>query len=127
MRTNPTYVRICCAKRDHGVCAVCGLDTHALERELAALPRDERILREREAGMPSSIWGACHYWEADHIIPVQEGGGECGLEGYRTLCVPCHHARTAEHRAEQARKRKIEATGAEQLALPDDLKPRSGF
>jgi 5-methylcytosine-specific restriction enzyme A len=29
-------------------------------------------------------------WQADHIIPVAEGGGECGLENLRTLCRPCH-------------------------------------
>ena len=31
-----------------------------------------------------------HLWEADHTIPVCEGGGGCGLDGYRTLCICCH-------------------------------------
>lgn len=22
-------------------------------------------------------------WQADHIVPVAEGGGQCGLDGYR--------------------------------------------
>ena len=30
------------------------------------------------------------FWQADHIIPVAEGGGDCGLENLRTLCTPCH-------------------------------------
>jgi len=30
------------------------------------------------------------HMEADHIIPVSEGGGLCGIEGYRTLCRKCH-------------------------------------
>jgi 5-methylcytosine-specific restriction endonuclease McrA len=29
-------------------------------------------------------------WQADHVVPVAEGGGLCGLDGYRTLCLPCH-------------------------------------
>lgn len=35
-------------------------------------------------------------WEMDHIIPVVEGGGQCGLDNLRTLCVPCHRYVTAE-------------------------------
>jgi hypothetical protein len=34
-------------------------------------------------------------WQADHQVPVAEGGGQCGLENFRTLCVPCHNAETA--------------------------------
>lgn len=48
-------------------------------------------------------------WDADHIVPVVEGGGECGLDNYRTLCHPCHKKATAElakRRAEQNRKEK---------------------
>jgi 5-methylcytosine-specific restriction protein A len=29
-------------------------------------------------------------WQADHIIAVAEGGGDCGLENIRTLCTWCH-------------------------------------
>lgn len=42
------------------------------------------------------------FWEADHRVPVAEGGGECGLDGYQTLCTPCHKRKTAE----QARRRR---------------------
>lgn len=37
-------------------------------------------------------------WDADHILPVQHGGGGCGLNGFRTLCVPCHIGVTAMSR-----------------------------
>lgn len=57
-----------------------------------------------------------HTWEADHIIPVIEGGGGCGPEGYRTLCLACHKKQTADLAARRAVKRKSEkAKGA--LAL----------
>jgi 5-methylcytosine-specific restriction protein A len=45
-------------------------------------------------------------WEAHHIIPVSEGGGQCGLENYQTLCIACHKIETAKlarRRAENAR------------------------
>ena len=34
-------------------------------------------------------------WEMDHIIPVVEGGGCCGLDNLQTLCLPCHKLDTA--------------------------------
>jgi 5-methylcytosine-specific restriction enzyme A len=73
MRTNPGYVRQQVWERDHGLCAQCGIDTGAK--------------RARGTG---------HLWQADHIVPVAEGGGLCGLEGYRTLCFACHAAVTAD-------------------------------
>lgn len=44
-------------------------------------------------------------WEADHIVPVVEGGGLCGIEGYRTLCIACHHKETAKLAARRATSR----------------------
>ena len=35
-------------------------------------------------------------WDADHIIPVVDGGGECDLENIRTLCLICHRAETSK-------------------------------
>ena len=29
-------------------------------------------------------------WQMDHIRPVADGGGECGLENFRLLCPLCH-------------------------------------
>lgn len=40
-------------------------------------------------------------WQADHIQPVVEGGGLCGLENLATLCLWCHRRKTSE----QARRR----------------------
>lgn len=47
-----------------------------------------------------------HRWEADHIVPVSEGGGGCGPEGYRTLCLPCHRTETARLAARLAARRR---------------------
>lgn len=46
------------------------------------------------------------WWEADHIVPVVEGGGGCGPEGYRTLCLPCHRRETAALAARRAAQRR---------------------
>lgn len=69
-RNSPSIMRSKVWKRDRGVCALCGLDTKTVE---------------------------CR-WEADHIVPVAEGGGLCGLDGYRTLCKGCHGKASGELR-----------------------------
>lgn len=56
-------------------------------------PRGPRTVLEC-LGFPRSSRDA-PWWDADHIVPVVEGGGECGLENYRTLCKPCHKRETA--------------------------------
>lgn len=63
-----------------------------LER-MAAAGFKVSISKERDWG----TWS--HLWEADHIVPVVEGGGGCGLDGYRTLCIRCHKKATRELRA----------------------------
>lgn len=72
-----------------------------------------RILRERYGSPP---------WEADHVIPVAEGGGGCGLDGYRTLCVACHRAETAAlaRRLAQARRREKIARAVARYGRPPE-------
>jgi hypothetical protein len=51
-------------------------------------------------------------WQGDHILPVAEGGGEATLEGYRTLCTPCHEAETQDlHRRLKQQKNASAAQG----------------
>jgi hypothetical protein len=64
-----------------------------------------RMCRELKLSKP---YGGQHLWEADHIVPVVEGGGECGIENYRTLCIACHRAETAKLAARRAVKRRGE-------------------
>ena len=42
-------------------------------------------------------------WDADHVVPVVEGGGGCDLENIRTLCLICHRKATAELRERMKR------------------------
>ena len=41
-------------------------------------------------------------------MAVIEGGGECGLDGFRTLCLDCHHKETAELARRRAKQRREE-------------------
>jgi len=47
------------------------------------------------------------FWQADHIVPVCEGGGECDLTNLRTLCTMCHEKETSGL-AQGIRKRKLQ-------------------
>lgn len=104
VRTSPSAARGRVFERDRGVCASCGLDTESRKRALARLrrkdPKDETVRKARElaAGFERAVtirarrpWIAVRrsLWEADHLVPVVEGGGGCGLENLRTLCIPC--------------------------------------
>lgn len=33
-------------------------------------------------------------WEADHVLEVCRGGGQCGISNYQTLCLKCHAGKT---------------------------------
>lgn len=57
--------------------------------------------------------GSGHTWEADHILPVVEGGGECDLSNLRTLCLPCHRAETAKLAARRAAARRVSREAAQ--------------
>lgn len=46
-------------------------------------------------------YGACRScgvitdnWQADHIIPVSQGGGGCDITNFQTLCMDCHLEKT---------------------------------
>jgi 5-methylcytosine-specific restriction protein A len=100
IRSSPWYVRREVKKRDKGTCRICGLNVVKAHREWtrAKPPATDRAARPR--------WRAARpQWEADHIVPVADGGGECGLDNYRLLCRPCHLRVTLEWRA---RRRAIE-------------------
>lgn len=81
LRSDPGYARKCVWARDRGQCALC----------------------QSVSGHRSGAW------QADHIVPVIEGGGACGLENLRTLCTPCHRLETAALAARRAAARRRSA------------------
>ena len=96
LRTTPGYLRAQVFARDHGVCAQCGIDTEVLRKDKRKL--DYRARRQFEKD-----WGSRrHLWDADHILPVSEGGGECDLSNMRTLCLRCHREATRRLRSRLA-------------------------
>ena len=104
--------------RDRGVCAVCGMDCLWLENQRRAMWMARHDWAHGCEPMPGS-WGpwstsgSYRMWEADHIIPVSEGGGVCGLDNYRTLCLRCHKLDTARLAGRLADRRK----GQERMAI----------
>lgn len=116
IRTNPGYVRQQVFRRDKGVCALCGLDTvawaKARDREWAALQKgrsvDASMAREQFRRHYPHYFQRQTWWDADHIVPVVEGGGECDLDNYRTLCIPCHRQETAKLAARRAEARRAD-------------------
>ena len=95
LRTNPGHLRERVFERDKGVCAHCGLDCLAHYNHLRRLRGTARAkaASEWKQGSRKSLW------DADHIVPVAEGGGECDLSNMRTLCLKCHRLSTTALRA----------------------------
>ena len=106
LRTDPGYVRELIQARDRGRCAACATDTAAQQRALAVVPMRKRRAWLAERGIPW-VRRFGRWWDADHIRPVAEGGGECGLANYQTLCLTCHGAKTA---AQADRRRQTRLT-----------------
>ena len=48
--------------------------------------------------------GRSDLWDADHILPVEHGGGQCGLSNYQTLCIVCHLKKNVEGHAKRSKK-----------------------
>lgn len=93
LRTDPGYLRDKVFERDRGVCATCGVDTTTLRRDMRKLDYAARRRFLKEWGL--SEGSRKSLWDADHILPVAEGGGQCDLSNMRTLCLRCHRAATS--------------------------------
>jgi 5-methylcytosine-specific restriction protein A len=97
LRTDPGYVREQVFARDRGVCALCVADTVAIYNALRRARGANRAAGLSLYGM-ATIQARRSLWDADHIVPVVEGGGQCDLDNLRTLCLPCHREETARLR-----------------------------
>lgn len=113
LRTDPAYLREQVFARDKGICAGCGVDTVRQELDLKILRRKNRAVWEekcRQLAIPLNR--RRNLWDADHIVPVAEGGGECGLDNLRTVCLACHRAVTQLLRRRLQTNRHNGAAGA---------------
>jgi 5-methylcytosine-specific restriction protein A len=134
-RTDTGYQARQLLLRDKGVCRACGLDCVSLLEELkrartqerAAMPYanhhyihhpgyyyslDDKLpaLKARldELGLKGNYRSLeRRLWEVDHITPVVEGGGGCGLDNLRTLCWRCHRKETAALAKRRAQARRV--------------------
>lgn len=137
IRSSAAYARQRVCERDKGVCALCRVDTtrqlvdieqqfgryvsnHGWTRWLPEPTRMDAFCAALAAvSIPYSRWAErgrrafrgerVGLWDVDHIVPVCEGGGSCGLENLRTLCLACHREQTKLLRAR--RKQSIDAGG----------------
>ena len=107
LRSQPAYLREKVLLRDRGICANCRVDTLSAYR---------RLRRSRAGARKSQLehWGLKKHsrkslWDADHIQPVAEGGGECDLANIRTLCLRCHRTTTSELRERLRLKKMLQA------------------
>jgi len=128
VRANAAHARMRVQERDKGVCESCGLDVYrvakSINRRARSLGSQEkaRALVSRLPGRMIRVWtnnpnwesrwprswpgvDGDSLWQADHRVPVAEGGGSCGLENLRTLCIWCHKRETAELARRLAAKR----------------------
>lgn len=111
VRSSTSYLRERVYARDRGVCAKCERDTRKMRMRL----EDEQTAAMARCGVfgptPTAEWRADpgylaflrkppfpltvkeadrSLWQADHRLEVADGGGLCGLDGLRTLCLWCH-------------------------------------
>jgi 5-methylcytosine-specific restriction enzyme A len=95
IRTHSGYMKRCVYQRDKGICSICNVDTKHIAKTALSLEKDDRIIYLAEHNIGSKrkvhkrkLGGGL--WDADHIVCVKDGGGECGLDNLRTLCIKCH-------------------------------------
>lgn len=96
LRSNPGYLREQVFERDRGICAICGLDCTSELHRLKRTRGPRAIHAWAEWGLKPRQRHTV--WDADHILAVAEGGGECDLANIRTLCLKCHRRATTDLR-----------------------------
>jgi hypothetical protein len=92
LRSSPAHLRERVFERDKGVCAKCQTDCEAALLQLKRSRGTARLKLQAAWGVSGNRKSL---WDADHIVPVVEGGGECDLSNMRTLCLLCHRIETA--------------------------------
>ena len=109
-------------KRDRGICVGCRVDCVGLAREVMKLYRasgelaaQKRLVEGGQRATDLRFKGRKKdrlrpLWQADHTVPVVEGGGGAPVSSLRTLCLECHRKVTRTLMARRrAAKRKAES------------------
>ena len=115
MRTSAGYARAAVFARDHGVCTHCRTACGLLDRVIRVLCAQDTA-EDPDAGRQLALrtiallgFGArqrvISLWQADHRLAIAEGGRDCGLGNYRTLCLNCHALQTRELHRRLRRRR----------------------
>lgn len=102
--------------RDHGICAICGLDTSALYEAIQIAKRKIEAgewwldfgLFLKAIGRQAQRWPQ-PLWDMDHRIPFSQGGVN-DIMNLRTLCLECHRLET---------KKLYQSRGRRFLPTPD--------
>ncbi len=122
IRSDGGYAREQVYQRDRGVCASCKLDTDALKALLYKVRTQKgestylQLLNYYKEQFGFNFDVTTHFWESDHIKPVAEGGGSCGLDNLQTLCRVCHKHKTFKQFQRSRRKRTVNEYRAIQRA-----------
>jgi len=120
VRTSGSHIRRVIFELESGVCQICKRDMHEFFLRYRRLPPSDRfqeLLRMKFCTNGLDLKSAHilhnpnegHFWQADHILPVSEGGGECDMTNLRTLCTPCHQRETKSLKERLNRKRLAES------------------
>lgn len=127
-----SFVRAQLFERDRGICAKCGVNAAQMDAALMQLKSDllhpmlmtihpmivttlradgwTNVKLRGRGSYPDAIeFSSC--WEAHHNQAVVDGGGECSLGNYRTLCFVCHKSVSAEHARMRAHLRRLKKRG----------------
>jgi len=120
---------------ERGVCRLCALDAHALFERVKGMEPPERYQEYLRVGIKARQVQAKltrkaqpntkatkamlqnpsegMLWQADHIVPVAEGGGECDLSNLRTLCTTCHAQETKRLRGRLRQPKDVSSSSAD--------------
>ena len=103
LRTSGKYLRNFTYKRDKGICNLCKTDTKIISQTALILLNNNLVeefdifLKLNRISKKRKIWKKKNgggLWDADHIITVKDGGGQCGMNNIQTLCIKCHKNKT---------------------------------
>ncbi len=114
LRSQPAYLREQVFHRDKGLCAVCGVDTVSEQRRI-------RYARGARRQALLAYWGIAKHarkslWDAHHLVPVAEGGGECDLDNLQTLCLRCHREATKILRERIRQAKRAASSGSQRTS-----------